>query len=85
MSDTEFTQEEIQLIIESLLYCASSEINHTKYHEDITKVIELAVKLRLKHQDIPLDNVYCFDGKTFTCPYVDEINKFFPEIRYTDL
>jgi hypothetical protein len=80
MSVSVFTQREIQLIIESLLYCASSEINHTKYHEDLIDSVQLAIKLRLENQNIPVSNVFFIKTDNIECPYTQEIVKFFPDL-----
>lgn len=74
------SSKEIQLILESLLYCASTDLSHTLYHEDLIDVSSLAIKLRLSHQDISVANVFMSEDNIITSPYTDELLKYFPEL-----
>jgi hypothetical protein len=78
--DVNFSTREIQLILESLLYCASTDLNHTLYHEDLVDVSKLAIKLRLLHQDIPIDNVFIIKDNITSSGYTQELLKYFPEL-----
>lgn len=78
--DVNLSSREIQLILESLLYCASIDLNHTLYHEDLIDVSGLAIKLRLAHLDIPIVNVFLSGEDIASSGYTQELLKYFPEL-----
>jgi hypothetical protein len=69
--------ENIQLIIEALLFCAVPSINHTLYQDDIEKMINLAVSLRYLNPKVPLVNVF-LDKQNFEAK--NTLTNFFPEL-----
>jgi hypothetical protein len=80
MSLSTFSEREIQLIIESLLYCASVDLDHSQYQEDVVDMAQLAIKLRLKHQNISTKNIIFVKDTPFTDPLTKVVLNFFPEL-----
>ena len=56
--DLSFSKREKQLILESLLYCVSLDLNHTQYNEELEEMKQLAIKIRMANQKIPIDNIH---------------------------
>lgn len=75
------TNNQIKLIIETLLYASSVDINSSWYKNDIEEIIELAKNLRKITSDIPLKNVYVFEEK-YTDSTTEKILEYFPELLY---
>lgn len=82
MSDNFFSDQEIQLILESLLFSSNVDICSNFYKEDNEKMIELAKKIR-KQFSVPLENVFIneFEGVGFLQPETRELLKYFPELE----
>lgn len=81
----QFSKKEIQLIVESLLYCASPDIVHTQYGEDIQDMLNLIVKIRSFYQDVPVYNVslagFSFDEKyEYPQNNTKKLLLYFPEL-----
>lgn len=76
------TNRELQLIVEALLYCASTDIDHSRYQEDLLDTSQLAIKLRLQHQDISTSNVFFLHSEDNLSDYTSELLKYFPELTY---
>jgi len=81
MPDVCLSKKEIQLTLESLLYCASSDFDHSQYCEDLIEISQLAIRLRLLHQEIPESNITFVKENPFTSQFTHELLKFFPEIQ----
>jgi len=79
MSNTNplLVKENVQLILEALLFCAIPSVNHTLYSEDIEKMINLAVSLRCSHPNVPLCNVFLDKQEIMN---ENTLTKFFPEL-----
>jgi hypothetical protein len=73
------THNQIKLIIETLLYAGSVDINSSWYKNDIEEIVELAIDLRKIASNIPLKNIYIFEEE-----YIDSTTKkildYFPEL-----
>lgn len=73
------THNQIKLIIETLLYAGSVDINSAWYKNDIEEIVELAMSLRKIASNIPLKNIYVFEEE-----YIDTTTKkildYFPEL-----
>lgn len=78
-----FSENDLKLIVESLLYSASVDICANWYKEDVYNMVELAKKIRMSVQ-VPLENVYLIEDSQVE-GYRDEvtetISNFFPELK----
>jgi hypothetical protein len=79
------SKKEIQLILESLLYFVSPELDHTRYQEDLIESTQLAIRLRMAHQNIPTSNIIFMENISEPSGYTSELLKFFPEISRINL
>lgn len=75
----ELSPRQLQLILESILFTISPEINHSLYKKEILELMELAIKFRKSYQDIPTSNINLNSG-----PVSSELSAFllsyFPEL-----
>jgi hypothetical protein len=79
------TEEELQLILEALLFTSCVDANHEGYAEDMKKMIGLAFSLRHQNQSVYLKNIFVFeDTKKQWEESTSEVIKFFPEILKTN-
>jgi hypothetical protein len=78
--DLSFSKREKQLILESLLYCVSLDLNHTQYNEELEEMKQLAIKIRMANQKIPIDNIHLSSGHNYSSPHTMDVLSFFPEI-----
>jgi hypothetical protein len=83
--DLSLSKREKQLILESLLYCASLDLDHTQYKDDLEEMKHLAVRIRLANQNIPLDNVRVSKKDVYMSPLTQDILDYFPEIISVNL
>ena len=81
MYSINISKEEFQIILESLLYTASIDLDHSQYQEDLIKITQLAIKLRLMYPQAYTTNVTYIEEISHPSSYTREILKFFPEIR----
>lgn len=81
MPSVNISEEDLQIIMESLLYCASTDLDHTQYQEDLIKITQLAIKFRLMFPFVSTSNIIYVEGTPAPSSYTREILKFFPEIH----
>jgi hypothetical protein len=83
MTNIEFDQNEIKLILETLLYSASVDVCANWYKEDLYKMIELAQKIRSKNSNIPLEDVYLIESNKIEYhDYItNDICESFPDLK----
>lgn len=82
------TDEEIKIILECILFSSSVDISASWYKEDTNKMLDLAEKLRIRYNNIPVENVFISQLNEISESFMDEqtekIVKFFPEIQNTE-
>lgn len=83
MVNLSLSNEEIQIILESLLFSSSADVCADWYKNDIDAMLDLAKKLRFKHQDIPTENVYIIttEKNNFCDEITKDIINVFPELE----
>ncbi len=83
MFNLKISEEELKLILESLLFSSSVDVCADWYKEDVDKIIALSKKLRLEFPNVPTENVYVSHVEDFI--YSEENTKhildFFPELN----
>jgi hypothetical protein len=81
-----FTEEEIQTILECLLFSSSVDVCASWYQEDVDKMLKLTEKIRHKFQSIPIENVYLShfsdDDNLFVDKHSSRILSNFPEMNH---
>jgi hypothetical protein len=73
-------QEEIQLILESLLFSSSVDVNADWFLSDHEELLEIAKKVREKYPKIQLKNVYILGDAQKHDEHSEEIVEIFPEV-----
>lgn len=75
------TEEELKIILESLLSTCCLDVSHRGYREDVCKIKDLAINLRKKHQHIFTDNVFITNTNNLWCEYSPILLEYFPELE----
>jgi hypothetical protein len=76
----ELTAHQLQLIIESVLFTISPEINHTLYRKEITELIDLLIEIRSNFQHIPTTNISINKSVDINSEFSSLISSYFPEL-----
>ena len=80
------TKEEVQTIVESLLFASSCDVGASFYKEESLQQFELAKKIRSYFPDVLLDNINVTkivdedNNSLFHDEHTDKIVQYFPEI-----
>ena len=77
------TKEEIENILESLLFASSVDVCANWYKENSIQFFELAKKIRLMFPDVVLENVYIYENEKHDLndEHSKDIIQIFPEIK----
>lgn len=79
------TEEEIKIILECILFSSSVDISASWYKEDTDKMLQLAEKLRMRYNSIPVENVFISQldesNESFMDEQTEKIVELFPEIQ----
>jgi hypothetical protein len=83
MFNLKVSEEDLKLILESLLFSSSVDVCADWYKDDIDKIIDLSKRLRLEFPSVPTENVYVSHVENFI--YSEENTKhileYFPELN----
>jgi hypothetical protein len=74
------TENQYRLILESLLFSASTTVNAQWYSEETDELFDCALKLRKENPEIISKGVTIFKEKEYQDSYAKKILDFFPEI-----
>lgn len=74
------TKDQYRLIIEALLFSASSDTNASWYAEEDQTFMEMAVQLRQKHPEVLLKDVFILEDGVYHDEFTKTIMENFPEI-----
>lgn len=74
------SEDQLRLIIESLLFSSSVSVNGNWYKEESEECVNLAYSLRKENNNVLLKNVFILKEKEYYDEHADEIIKYFPEI-----
>jgi hypothetical protein len=79
----DLTKEDIQTMLECLLFSASVDLCSSWYLENINNMVELSKKIRKKFPDIILENVYLVDTslENDMDKHTNTLVKYFPELE----
>jgi DNA-binding XRE family transcriptional regulator len=79
------TKDELENILESLLFASSVDVCADWFKENSLKSLEIAKKIRKLFPEVTLENVYIYEKNEEKHEYNDEHSKeiieFFPEIK----
>lgn len=77
------SKEDVNAILESLLFASSVDICASWYKENSIKFMELAKKIRTSFPDVLLQNVYIYDDEKVVLndEHTKEILQYFPEMK----
>lgn len=75
-----FSEENIQLIIECLLYSSCLDVDMHQYKEEFEKMQYLAIQLRLAYPLIPVKNTFCVESQEFSDENTENLLQIFPEL-----
>ncbi len=75
-------EEDIKLILESLLFSSSVDVCSFWDKNEMYKIIDLAVKIRTTYPNVVTENVvlHGIDDNTFFDQHSNELPKFFPDL-----
>lgn len=75
-------EEDIKLILESLLFSSSVDVCSYWDKNDMYKIIDLAIKIRTIYPDVVTENVilHGYDDDNFFDQHSNELPKFFPDL-----
>jgi hypothetical protein len=76
----DLSKEELQLILEALISTSSIDIHHRGYLEDCEKMIDIASRIRILCQNIPVENVFLFKKDELWDGLSQKIIDLFPEL-----
>jgi len=79
------TEEQIQLITESLLLSSTSDINANWYKENLEELTKLALQIRKTYPSILLKNVFILKDLPFEDPLTENLLEYFPEIEKEEI
>ena len=76
-------EEDIKLILESLLFSSSVDVCSFWGKDEMYKIIDLALKIRTTYPNIVTENVvlHGVDDDTFFDQHSNELPKFFPDLN----
>lgn len=74
------TEDQYRLILEALLFSASTSVNAEWYLEETNTLFDCALKLRKENPKITSKGVTIFKEKKYEDSYAEKILNFFPEI-----
>jgi hypothetical protein len=74
------TEDQYRLILEALLFSASTSVNAEWYSEETDILFDCALKLRKENSKITSKGVTIFKEKKYEDSYAKKILDFFPEI-----
>ena len=76
----ELTPYQLQLIIESILFTISPEIDHSLYKKEILDLTDLVLEIRKKHQHVPVSNISINSNVNINTEFSSLIKSYFPEL-----
>ena len=83
MVNASLTEEELKIVLETLLFSSSVDICADWYKEDIDTMLNILKKLRINNNTIPVENVYIseINENGYVDEHVDDILNYFPELK----
>lgn len=83
MIELTLSEEEVKIVLESLLFASSVDVCANWYKDDIDSMIDLSKKIRLQHPKIPTESIYVtrVNEYGFDETQTDEIVSYFPELE----
>ena len=75
----ELTPRQLQLVLESILFTISPEINHSLYKKEILELMDMAIEFRKSYQEIPTQNINLNSGPV-NCELSSFLISYFPEL-----
>jgi hypothetical protein len=83
MIELTFSEKEIKIILESLLFSSSVDVCANWYKDDIDNMIELSKKIRLQNPKIPTESIYVYSVNEygFDETQTKDIVSYFPELE----
>lgn len=75
-------EEDIKLVLESLLFSSSVDVCSSWDKDEMYKIIDLAVKIRTTYPDVVTESVvlHGIEDDTFFDQHSNELPKFFPDL-----
>jgi hypothetical protein len=74
------TEEQYRLILESILFSASTSVNARWYMDAETTLMDIGLSLRKKNPNVLTKNVYILKDEEYHDVFSKKIIDFFPEI-----
>lgn len=74
------SEDQLRLIIEALLFSASTSVNAKWYSEEDESLLDMALKLRKEFPEVITKNVSIFEEKEYYDKFVTDIINYFPEV-----
>ena len=77
------TEEQLRLIIEALLFSASTTVNARWYSEEDETLKNMALNLRKEFPEVLMKNIFILKEKEYHDQFAENIVDYFPEIVET--
>jgi hypothetical protein len=74
------SEEQLRLIIEALLFSASTTVNARWYSEEDENLLNMALELRKEFPEVLTKNISIIEEEEYYDKFAPEIIDFFPEI-----
>jgi hypothetical protein len=74
------TEEQYRLILESILFSASTSVNSRWYMDNETVLMDIGLSLRKKNPNVLTKNIYILKDEEYHDVFSKKIIDFFPEI-----
>jgi hypothetical protein len=77
------TEDQLRLVVEALLFSASTSVNARWYSEEDESLMKLALDLRKKYPEVLMKNIFILKEKEYHDQFAGDIVDYFPEIVET--
>ena len=74
------SEDQLRLVIESLLFSASTSVNARWYSEEDESLMSMALDLRKKYPEVLMKNVFVLEEKEYHDEFSEKVVEYFPEI-----
>lgn len=74
------TEEQYRLILESILFSASTSVNSRWYMDNETALMDIGLSLRKKNPNVLTKNIFILKDEEYHDVFSKKIVDFFPEI-----
>ena len=74
------SEDQLRLVIESLLFSASTSVNARWYSEEDESLMSMALELRKKYPEVLMKNVFVLEEKEYHDEFSGKVVEYFPEI-----